>query len=420
MRRLFLFGILFLMVGVTYAYTTPQPFMNLYFDFTGSSTPGFPANQKTIPQILVDAEDQQQSNKNDNRLLILLINSTIYIYDNQRQLVYSKLLRTNPSTGFYEMTSLSHIGPALSYLAEIKASGSNAWKPAMQQLLTNIKAVRKLNDTGEWIKQANIQPWKTHESQILAMFDYGLSMSGNYIVSVLNGGKFDLQDVQNNFLKGNKQYPIPFNNIMVGTFMFTALQSMDEIHQEIKDKQIDWPHAMIVIRFVAGANVTAGLTKGTNWFVPFFQALSNNTLLASNIIIAPYADVKSDLGQKVLSEDSYNYYKNQVWMSTKNREKTAAEVFTSLDTIFVPGRPALPGDYSYSKASDVRDFLVRLKHSLQDPQEMLSNTVGFWMAGELAAKNWQAEKVAIPGFTDGFPEGITAYPTNNPPIGEVK
>lgn len=420
MKKVLVFLLLAVLFGNGYAYKTPQTFMDLFFDFTGSNIPGFPANQKTISQILLNAEEQNNAiGINNKGPLILILNSSIYVYDEQRKLIYSKLMRTNPSSGFYEMTGVSHIGPAMSYLAKIKETGDSSWKPAMNQLLTHIKAAKALNTNVDWLKQAKIKPWKSHEGQIKAMFDYALSMSGNYIVSVLNGGDFNLQAVQSNFLAGNKAYPIPFNNVMVATFMLTALQSMDEIYNETKDKKIDWANSMVVIKFVAGANVTAGVTKGTNWLVPFLQALSNNTLASSRIIIAPYIAVKSDAGQTVLSQDSYNYYKSK-WMNVQNREIIAANVFTSLETIYLPGRPALPGDYSYSKSGDILDFMVRLKHSFQDPREMLSNSVGFWMSGELASKKWDADKVRIPGLTDGFPKGISAYPTSNPSIGDLK
>jgi hypothetical protein len=44
---------------------------------------------------------------------------------------------------------------------------------------------------------------------------------------------------------------------------------------------------------------------------------------------------------------------------------------------------------------------------------MLSNTVAFWMVGELADKRWDADAVDIPGLTSGFPVGLTGYPAVN-------
>jgi len=54
--------------------------------------------------------------------------------------------------------------------------------------------------------------------------------------------------------------------------------------------------------------------------------------------------------------------------------------------------------------------MIRLKHSLRDTREMLSNTVAFWMVQELAGKRWNPAAVDIPGLTIGFPPHVTSYP----------
>ena len=54
--------------------------------------------------------------------------------------------------------------------------------------------------------------------------------------------------------------------------------------------------------------------------------------------------------------------------------------------------------------------MIRMKHSLRDAREMLSNTVAFWMVRELAAKKWDPAIVDIPGVTAGFPSGVAGYP----------
>lgn len=86
------------------------------------------------------------------------------------------------------------------------------------------------------------------------------------------------------------------------------------------------------------------------------------------------------------------------------------QVFAEIPTIFLPGRPPLPGDDRVTPAAAVDQFMIRLKHSLRDAREMLSNTVAFWMVGELAAKSWDPAKVDIPGLT----AGVSAYPAVSP------
>ena len=65
-------------------------------------------------------------------------------------------------------------------------------------------------------------------------------------------------------------------------------------------------------------------------------------------------------------------------------------------------------------AGAIDQFMIRMKHSLRDAREMLSNTVAFWMVQELASKSWNPGAVDIPGLTTGFPAGVSGYPAVTP------
>lgn len=400
-------------------YQTPQAFKDLFFDYTGRGDADFPKGKINISQMLYDAETVKNTAlANSDSSLIMFINSTLYVYDSsgKRQLAF--LMRTAPNSGFTEMTAVSHIGPALAYLVKVKEYGGDTWKGGLEMLLKDIKAVKEVNarKTDNWLSSVNAPVWKPYQQDIHNMVDYACSMAGNYINDVLSGKKaFTMSSLESDFLEGNKEYPIPYNTIMVATFMLTAYQSTTEVHEQVKNLKIDWPKAKVIIRFVAGSNVTAGVSAGSNWLVPFVKALSNNTLPDDRIFIAPYADVKSSLNQNQLTPEDFNYY-NRVWTSVFNRTHVANDVFTTIPSIYVAGRPPIPGDYTFSKAQDINDFLIRLKYSLANPTEMLSNTVAFWVAGELAAKHWDFTKVAIPGLTAGLPAGMKHYPEHNPEI----
>ncbi|HGC5859491.1 TPA: DUF5624 domain-containing protein, partial [Legionella pneumophila] len=214
-------------------YVTPQAFWNLYFDFTGDETPGYPKGKINISQTLFQSEMKKNSSlaQQNEGQLILFINSTLYIYNSDRQLELKQLMRTAPNSGFSEMTAISHIGPALMYLAKIKENGDASWKSQMENLLKDIQAVKVINaqTPNNWLEQVNAPAWKPHLTTIHNMIDYACSMAGNYMSDVLNEKlSFDMASLQNDFLNGNKTYPIPYNNVMIGTFMLTALQSMDQ------------------------------------------------------------------------------------------------------------------------------------------------------------------------------------------------
>jgi hypothetical protein len=96
------------------------------------------------------------------------------------------------------------------------------------------------------------------------------------------------------------------------------------------------------------------------------------------------------------------------------RKVVSDQVFAGIPTIYLPDRPPLPGDYFVTQAGAIDQFMIRMKHSLRDAREMLSNTVAFWMVRELANKNWDAGAVDIPGVTTGFPGGVAGYPAVTP------
>lgn len=408
----------------TTGYVTPKAFMDLYFDFAGNTETDYPKGKVNIGQLLVQSEQKNNTALATDKdfQLILFINSTMYIYNSDRKLLLKQIMRTAPNSGFNEMTAVSHIGPALAYLAKIKANGDSGWKEQMETLLKDIKAVRAANaenagTPANWLYQVDAPAWKSHLTQIHNMIDYACAMSGNFISDVLSGKQeLTMSSIQNDFFDGNKTYPIPYDNVMVATFMLTTLQSMTGINAAVDKLNVNWSKAKVIVRFVAGTNVTSGLTPGSNWIVPFVVALSNNQLSESRIYIAPYAAVKSSLGQAELPMADFTYYNNAVWDQLHNRSQIAASVFTTIPTIFLPGRAALPGDFNYSSDKNIKDFITRLKFSLIDPTQMLSNTVGFWMAAELAAKRWDYAKVIIPGLTGGYPSGVTGYPSTSPAI----
>ena len=83
-----------------------------------------------------------------------------------------------------------------------------------------------------------------------------------------------------------------------------------------------------------------------------------------------------------------SYYVQRVWGPLFYRKVVSDQVFARIPTIYLPDRPPLPGDYFVTQAGAIDQFMIRMKHSLRDAREMLSNTVAFWMVQELANKNW--------------------------------
>ncbi|HCB12171.1 MAG TPA: hypothetical protein DEP36_01175 [Gammaproteobacteria bacterium] len=400
---------------LTNGYTVPEEFMDLFFDFTGSDEPGYPSGQPTMGQMLTQAEIAKDAAIGVPGPLLLVFGSDIYIYDstNGTQLGHERF-RADRSSGFYEMTAVSHIGPALAYLAQIKANGDARWKARLASLQTHVGKVRAFNlhATDNWLNRLDQPAWNTHKKQIRDMVDYACARTLDYISTHGDGENFTLRSVNDDFFNGvSNQFPIPFRNIMIATFMLEALRGATEVQTALSRLQINWPRAMVLVSSRAGTNVSSGLTEGTNWLVLFLRAVSNFTLPDERIKIVPYAEVRASLGKEQLLAADLDYYVQRVWGPLFYRRVVSDQVFSAIPTVYLPARPPLPGDHDLTNAGAIDQFMIRLKHSLRDAREMLSNTVAFWMVQELADKNWDSAAVNIPGLTQGFPQGISSYPS---------
>jgi hypothetical protein len=92
--------------------------------------------------------------------------------------------------GLYELTAISHIGPALAYLAQVKANGDARWKGRLESLRTHVAQVRALNQptSDNWLEPLNQPAWRAHMRQICDMVDYACARTLDYIGSL---GSFD-------------------------------------------------------------------------------------------------------------------------------------------------------------------------------------------------------------------------------------
>ena len=401
---------------VTGSYTAPAEFMNLFFDFTGSEEPDYPASQPTLGQMVT--QSAKESAGGAPGPLVLVVGSDIYVYDTAGGArLGAERFRADRASGFYELTAISHIGPALAYLAQIKANGDARWQARLASLRTHTAQVRALNRraTDNWLDRLNQPAWSAHKAQIRSMVDYACARTLSYIDSLGNGDSFTTAGVNDDFFNGTSaEYPIPFVNVMIGTFMLEALRGAADVQGSLARLKLDWPHAMVLVSSRAGSNVSSGLTEGTNWLVLFLKAVSGFSLPDDRIKIVPYAEVRPSLGQAQLAPADLTYYVQRVWGPLYYRKVVSDQVFAGIPTIYLPDRQPLPGDYFVTPAGAIDQFMIRMKHSLRDAREMLSNTVAFWMVRELANKNWDAGAVDIPGVTIGFPGGVAGYPAVTP------
>src|SRR5262245_31101598 len=156
------------------SYTVPAEFMELFFDFTGSGEPGYPAGQPTLGQMLTQSMIAKETEHYAGGPLVLVMGSDIYVYDaNGGARLAHERFRADRTSGFYELTAISHIGPALAYLAQVKANGDARWQARLASLRTHVGEVRSVNRRAadNWLDRLNQPAWSARKSHIRDMVD---------------------------------------------------------------------------------------------------------------------------------------------------------------------------------------------------------------------------------------------------------
>ena len=104
-----------------------------------------------------------------------------------------------------------------------------------------VRAAREANrqpaNGAYWVKQVDAPAWQSHSDAIDRMIDYGLWMAGDYLVKVQKGDPADFTrtNVGARFYEGgDAAYAIPFNNVMIATFMLVALNSTDRLRTMVE------------------------------------------------------------------------------------------------------------------------------------------------------------------------------------------
>jgi hypothetical protein len=398
-------------------YKTPESFSKLFYDFTGYAHGNYPADQRAIAKDLSETL-AAHTTVDDSGPLVVADSKGIYVYDSKsgHPLITAGEYRAAPNSGFYEVTGISHVGPAMAYLGVLQTYGNDIWQQHLAPMKEHMNQIREVNAASHehnWLTQLDCPAWRGHEAKIQKLIDYACALGSAYLEQVeTNLADFCPEHITKNFLEiETEKFPIPYNTVMIATFSLAGLQSAYDIYTSLTKVDINWQNAKVLLHNLAGTNYSAGLTARSNWLHPLIKAIAGDSLSDDRIFIVPYAPEFDGLGNEKMSDKQYDVLANQVWGGIYSRPIVMNQAFGKIPDIDTPERPPIPGDYGFTKADQIDHFLQRLKFSTGNIKEMLSNTVGFWLAGEAHAKNWDLSKMAIPGLTHGLPQGLTEYPT---------
>ncbi|MCX8570753.1 DUF5624 domain-containing protein [Aminobacter sp. MET-1] len=314
--------------------------------------------------------------------------------------------------GFKELTAVSHLGTVAAWLAEMNESGDGDWRRWAEKVAAQCRAVRAVNADAYWRDVVRVAAWKGMETKIADVVDYACRATEALLADVLaHPERMTYAYLREHYLEPveTKTIAVPFNDVMVATFALTFLDIAHRTLSWVRAQDLDWSELMVMICGSSG-RPTAGLTWATNSTCHILWRASGERFRPENMLIAPHAPgLTLDMinSGANLAEIEARY--RAMWTRTRVTAEIGGKMFQGFPG-FVPDINAAPIMTTDTKTlsemprlrypDDRLTAIARLRLVMEDPRQLLSNSVSEFIIDELCHKDLNPAAVVIPGFTN--------------------
>ncbi len=318
--------------------------------------------------------------------------------------------------GFTELAAVSHLGPAVATLVQLRERG-RPWRPAAQRLLEAVERSRAVNTEALWRDTIAVEAYRGREAAIADMADYTFDVTARYLRTALaDEGYPTALTLRRDLLRGEGQpdLPVPLDHVMIATFFLTGMDVAHRVLRWFDAQAVDWERAMVVIAGRQG-RPTAGVTWQTSSVAAMVLGASRHRLPLDRMYLAPHAPVfptppPGDLSGVAALEQPLR----QVWANTRASVELAGVMFADSPR-YSPGLDGPPdlSDPAVVEISEMplihgpqdwRALTARLRMVMEDPRQLLSGCVTDYAVAELVKCGNDPARVVVPGL-DG-----EAYP----------
>lgn len=331
-------------------------------------------------------------------------------------------------TGFNELTSISHIGPALGYYAELKLRGVEITDDVTKfiSVMEGVQAVNAAAPTPDYSSGTSANPNDTYWLNTLNVTDHPIfchnagktqsfiSKACDQTLAYLknydpNDPEYDMSYVSlyKNFF--NNVCPkatngIPFNDVMIATFCLVNADTGLALRNNPDIASIDWANSNIIITGQSGG-ISSGLNTGTNSTYASLHAiaLDKGIDIESKTLFAPYImpSVDSVVKATYADDDAKKAALQGMLDTYKTRYFNIVARTDVAEKMFDPNKySTLPQVYPSWETDEISvDVLMnRLKTVMIDPRQLLSNSTSSACSQMIVEAGWDASKVVIPGL----------------------
>jgi hypothetical protein len=382
------------------AYTPPAEFSALYKAYTGD------------PHSMGSHLTARMRRLTDTDPLLVITGSDAVLFPGPGKAPSVESFRKS-TRGFIELASVSHLGTAVAWLARLRELGDPMWRPDAERLIAQLKRTRQINSPELWRGEIAVPALMGYESKIAAMVDYGCAVTERFLEGALSdASRMDFEYVRSRYLdpQGSATVPVPINDLMVATFALAFLDIGHRIIRWVRSQVADWDRLMVLLSGRSG-RPTAGLSWTTNNMCHLLWKASNEQLPPERVFIAPHApsfvlsDIKDDAHLQRLSAEF-----RDIWTNTRASIELARCMFEGYpafngSAVVVPtaleiGSRTMNEMPALRSPDDRYTAIARLRLVMEDPRQLLANSVASYVIDQLCAADNDPGKVFIPGFTN--------------------
>jgi hypothetical protein len=380
------------------AYAPHGDFRSLYDTYTGPDSTG-----QHLTQHMVRLTEREP--------LLLITGADFVIFPGGGQAPIVESFR-HSTRGFVELTAVSHLAPCIAWIFRLRELGYANWRDDANRMIARADRVRSINDTSYWEKVVAVEAYRGYESKIADMVDYACRASSEFMRTCLaDECLMTFEHLRASFLDptDSAAVPIPLNDVMVATFTLAFLDIAHRMIRWLRSQNLNWPQLMILLSGKSG-RPSAGLTWQTNNNCHLLWQASERRISPENVQITPHGPslTLSDL-QDSLRVAELERQVRDVFLHLRANIDLARMMFDGYPA-FVKNIEEPPVVEASTKSlhamprlrspDDRLTAITRLRFVMEDPAQLLSNSVAHFVIDQLCENNNRPELVVIPGFSN--------------------
>ena len=323
--------------------------------------------------------------------------------------------------GFIELASVSHLGTAVAWVVRLRELADPVWRTDAARLIDQIDRTRQINSETIWREEIAVPALAGYESKIADLIDYSCAVTKAFLAAGLaDESLMNFKYLREHYLEtvGSAAVPVPINDMMVATFALAFLDIGHRMIRWMREHVVDWGRLMVMLSGRSG-RPTAGLTWASNNMCHLLWKASDERLLPERVYIAPHAPsfVLADMHDEEQLR-KLNAEFRQIWTSTRATVELARSMFDGFPAFETSVRPAptvdAAGRMIISEMPPLRSpddrftAITRLRLVMEDPGQLLANSVASYIIDQLSEHGNRPAEVFIPGFSN------VTYPARQP------